>query len=109
MNSHGLTHDQIKLIRDILLPFHQYIDQVCLFGSRATGKYRDNSDIDLVIFGQLSESMIDRLWTLFDNSYLALKVDVVGYNLIESPPLKSHIDKVAALLLSKQDFNDSAA
>lgn len=100
----GLTLFQQKILKDILKPFVNKIDMVGLFGSRATGKYRENSDIDMVIYGDLKEDDINRLWTLFDTSLLPIKVDVQAYSLITYTPLKKHIDMVMQPLFLKEDL-----
>lgn len=101
MTKHGLTNGQLDVIKHILSPFAYQIDQVGLFGSRATGTYRENSDIDLVIYGQLNKDVADRLWTLFDESNLPMKIDVHVYELITYPPLKEHIDAAMCPLFLK--------
>lgn len=104
MADHGLNERQIEMIRSVLCAAADKIDSVGLFGSRATGKYRDNSDIDLVLYGPLAQDDIDRLWTLFDSSDLPIKVDVVGYDLIQHPPLKEHIDDCMKPLFARREL-----
>ena len=50
-SSNGLSDKELNIITRILKPYAAKISQVKIFGSRATGKYRKNSDIDLVIYG----------------------------------------------------------
>lgn len=104
MVNHGLTEKQVDLIKRILQPYTEKIDKVCLFGSRATGTYRENSDIDLVIHGITDEKVINRLWTLFDESSLPYKVDIKSYELTSYPPLKRHMNDTEALLFTKNDL-----
>lgn len=110
MPDHGLTAHQLQIIREVLAPYAGVIQQVGLFGSRAAGTARPNSDIDLVLYGPVSEAIVDRIWTLFAESGLAVTVDVIAYDLIDTPALKSHIDAVmqplfkqAGLLSAGQD------
>lgn len=42
---HGLNQQQVDLIIAIFRPYAEQIEKICLFGSRATGAYRPNSDI----------------------------------------------------------------
>ena len=91
----GLTADHRDLLRDILATSGDRIDRVAVFGSRATGRYRPNSDLDLVLYGSADAAVCDRLWTLFQESPLPFSVDVVSYAAIDSPPLRAHIDAVA--------------
>lgn len=107
--AHGLTDRQLAVLRDILAPYAARIDTVGLFGSRAAGTARPASDIDLVIYGALSEAEIDRLWTLFDDSSLPVKVDVVGYRHIEPGPLKAQFDAAMRPLFSGRALQADAA
>jgi uncharacterized protein len=104
MLDHGLTQHQVKLIVSILRAYAKQIEKVCLFGSRATGSYRPNSDIDLVIHGQLDEKTADRLWTLFEESSLPFKVDVKLYHAVTYAPLKLHMDTACVTFLEKKDL-----
>ena len=99
----GLTADHRDLLRDILATSGDRIDRVAVFGSRATGRYRPNSDLDLVLYGSADAAVCDRLWTLFQESPLPFSVDVVSYAAIDSPPLRTHIDAVARPLFVRTD------
>ena len=99
----GLTADHRDLLRDILATAGDRIDRVAVFGSRATGRYRPNSDLDLVLYGSADAADCDRLWTLFQESPLPFSVDVVSYAAIDSPPLRAHIDAVARPLFVRTD------
>lgn len=105
MIRHGLSSKQLDIIRDILRPFLEHIDSVGLFGSRATGLYRANSDIDIVIYGSLDEKSIDRLFTLLNESQLPMTVDVQAYNLIKYQPLKDHIDANMLVLFNRESLD----
>ena len=99
----GLTADHRDLLRDILATSGDRIDRVAVFGSRATGRYRPNSDLDLVLYGSADAADCDRLWTLFQESSLPFSVDVVSDAAIDSSPLRAHIDAVARPLLVRTD------
>ena len=101
---HGLNDKHLVLIKRILAAQTSAIDRVALFGSRATGTYQPYSDIDLVVYGKVSENVIDRLWTLFQESSLPYKVDIVTYQQLKSPALKRHIDQLALPLFSHQQL-----
>jgi uncharacterized protein len=104
MSNHWLTDKQLNTIVEILKPYAHKIDFVKLFGSRATGNYQPNSDIDLVIYGNLTEQEQDRIFTLFQDSSLSLTVDIVIYHLINYQPLKIHTDEVSCLLFTQEDL-----
>ena len=98
---HGLSAAQLRLLQTILEDRAPAAESVSLYGSRASGTYRSYSDIDLVLFGDVAEETIDRLWTCFHESSLPCKVDVNAYHLISYPPLKAHIDRCAKPLFSR--------
>ncbi len=104
--NHGLSDRQLAVFKQILALFADEIASVELFGSRATGDYRPNSDIDLVLRGGIKEKQIDRLWTLFHESNLPISVDVKSYELTTYPPLKAHMDKVCKTLFTQHDLKE---
>lgn len=101
---HGLDARALRILRDVLEPFAAGIDRVCLFGSRAAGTARENSDIDLVIHGPIGDQQIDRIWTLFDESGLPVPVDVVSYEAIDHRPLREHIDAAEVTLFTRAEL-----
>ena len=104
---HGLSEKHVATIRGILAPFADRITRVDLFGSRATGAHRPNSDVDLVLFGDVPRETVDRLWTLFHESSLPFSVDVQAYESIAYRPLKMHVDRVRKTLLTQADLKDA--
>lgn len=105
----SLDASRMAIIKSVLRPYAHRIDKVGIFGSHATGTARPNSDIDLVLYGRLSEADIDRIWTLFSESALPVGVDVIGYDAALYPPLRAHIDRTARLLLTSDDLSEPKA
>jgi predicted nucleotidyltransferase len=91
--NHGLSENDIDIIRNILKIYPNHIDKVGIFGSRATGTYKPYSDIDMVLYGTLTQEQSNHIQTLFIDSPLIYKVDILTYNDIDYIPLKEHIDK----------------
>lgn len=104
MTDHGLLDEELETIRSVLAEFADEITQVDLFGSRATGNHRSNSDVDLVVHGSVKDSTIDRLWTLFNESNLPFSVDIASYESMTYRPLKRHVDAVGRRLFSAQEI-----
>lgn len=101
---HGLSEHQLDTLRSILSRFANSIELAGLFGSRATGKARPNSDVDLVLYGDdITAETVDRIWTLCNDSDLAIGVDVTAYGLINNPALKAHIDRVMQPLILQSE------
>lgn len=103
MLAHGLTERHIGIIRAILAPYADRVTRVDL-GSRATGAYRPESDIDMVLRGRLDEAAVARIRRLLDDSLLPYKIDLCAYDLIGYEPLRAHIDLVAKTLLTQADL-----
>jgi len=99
-----LTKVQLGILRGVLSSFADRIQIAGLFGSRATKKARPNSDVDLVLYGDIDAELVDRIWTLFNDSSLVLKVDVLGYDLISHMPLKAHVDQVMQPLFTQEEL-----
>ena len=55
MIDHGLNKKQLQSIQSIISDYVSVIDKVVIFGSRATGTYKNYSDIDLVLYGKIEE------------------------------------------------------
>jgi uncharacterized protein len=96
----GLTNKQLEIVFQVLATC-PLIQRVCVFGSRAQGTAKPNSDLDLAIFGELSDIDIASLRDRFRESELILKVDAIFYPAITNQSLKAHIDLVALEIYSK--------
>lgn len=95
MNKFGLTHRQMDVLKKIFSDSQISTADIKVFGSRAMGTYLPHSDVDLVIFGAITQKEINRLWTLFAESSIPNKIDICAYQLIKTPALKKHIDTFA--------------
>lgn len=75
-----LSDDQLSEVKSIL---NTFIPErtVCAFGSRANGKARLYSDLDIAVYGNhpLSLDKLALLREAFDESDLPYKVDIVDY------------------------------
>lgn len=103
-----LSDRERQILRHVLRPYADLIDTVGVFGSRAMGNAHPASDIDLVLYGQLTDAQVQRLWSLFDQSNLAVTVDIADYDKIKHAPLKRHIDCVMKPLFQKSDLSKAA-
>ena len=105
----GLSGRDRDSLRAIPTEFGDGIDEVALFGSRATGRARADSDIDLVIHGRLDEADVDRLWTLFDDGPISVSVDPIAYGDEPCPPLRRHIDRTRQVLFTGEQLRAAGA
>ena len=76
------------------------IEHVILYGSRAKGNFKYNSDIDLVLVGQeISFLELANIENELDDLLLPYKIDLSLYHTIDNPDLIAHIDRVGIELL----------
>jgi len=98
---YGLSDRTLNTLNAI---FRKYpgIKQAVLYGSRAKGKYRNGSDIDMTLKTESAFSRTDLLHIAgdFDDSDMPYFVDVSIYDKISNPDLKAHIDRVGKVLYS---------
>lgn len=102
--AYTLSPDRTAAIKRVLAPYADKIRLVGVFGSHALATARPNSDVDLVIYGDLDDSDVDRIWTLMDESGLPVTVDILAYNLSIYPPLRDHIDRSMKPLFTHEDL-----
>lgn len=78
------------------------LTEVRLFGSRATGKAKAYSDIDLATRGIVDDSRLGRLALDLEDLDIPQTCDLKAYESIKSAPLKQHIDTCGMIIYSKQ-------
>lgn len=83
------------------------LTEVRLFGSRATGKAKAYSDIDLATRGIVDDSRLGRLALDLEDLDIPQTCDLKAYESISSAPLKQHIDTFGIIIYSKRQGNDS--
>jgi len=91
-NSFGLEDKALALIKNTLSAYPE-ITQAKIFGSRALGNFKTYSDIDLVLFGEISLPLLATLNEKLENLPLAYNFDTKLYSQISHEPLREHIDK----------------
>ncbi|MEI7957976.1 MAG: nucleotidyltransferase domain-containing protein [Verrucomicrobiota bacterium] len=96
MNSNGLTQQEEELIRDILRR-HPKVTEARLFGSRAKGTAKPNSDVDLALWGEISELQAASIAGELEELPLPYTFDLQAYEQIRHQPLREHIDRVGIL------------
>lgn len=90
----GLSEDVIRKILFVILN-HANVEKVIIYGSRAMGNYRENSDIDLTIVAPLlSLSDLLRIENEIDDLLLPYKIDLSLMHQIDNQDLIEHIKRV---------------
>ena len=90
----GLTDSEIMSIQKILAGFSE-VREARIYGSRALGTHRVNSDIDLVVYGEIDRKILGQIMGALDELELPYLFDVTVYSDISHLPFKEHIDGVS--------------
>jgi uncharacterized protein len=99
-----LTQSQRTALQSVFVPFADKIDIVGVYGSRAQGRARPGSDVDLVIYGSVTENDVARMQMNLDESDLSIFADVVAYEKIAQTSLREQIDKWMKPLFHRQEL-----
>ncbi len=98
----GLTKKQFKLIENLVISMNE-IEKVLIFGSRATGKFKPSSDIDLAIIGKdFSRGFINHLSSELDDLPLPFMFDIIDYAQVSNENFKNKIDTQGETFFERQ-------
>ncbi len=71
------------------------VDKALIFGSRAKGNYREDSDIDIALKGNnITLTDVLQLSSSLEDTGVAYKIDLVAYDSIKEPALVEHINRM---------------
>ena len=99
----GLSEATIQKIRALLAQYPQ-VEQAVLYGSRATGNYRNGSDIDLALFGDdLNLQTLCRIMNAIDDLMLPYSVDLVIFGQVSDTDLKAHIQEAGVVFYQRKE------
>ena len=100
-NQFGLKQSDLTYIIKTLSRFDT-INKAIIFGSRAKGNYRNGSDVDIAIKGDIDFRTVARLsYLLNEESFMPYRFDIVNYNRTKHSKLKEHIDRVGIIIYAK--------
>ncbi|HEX9980225.1 MAG TPA: nucleotidyltransferase domain-containing protein [Flavobacterium sp.] len=98
--AYGLSDENILKIIDIFESLPE-ISEAILYGSRAMGKYRKGSDIDITLKGNLTFNHLLKLYNMMEDSNLPYTFDLSIYKDITNPSLLDHIHRVGIVFYQK--------
>ena len=94
----GLTETALKAIQEVLAAYPE-VEEAILYGSRALGRHRPASDIDLTLVGPaLSSGILARIDADLDDLLLPWIVDLSCLSSINHPALVDPIARVGQVL-----------
>jgi type I restriction enzyme, S subunit len=97
----GLDDHIIEMITHILEE-QPKLDKAYIFGSRAKGNYRPDSDIDIAVKGyDLTMEDILKMSAGIDKLGIGYEVDMMDYDCIKEVAMKEHVDRVGMEIYSR--------
>lgn len=97
MISLGLTTVELDAIRSVLAR-RGCVDHTIIYGSRAKGTYRNNSDVDIALVGDISPLEAESVAGDLDELPLPYQFDVVALRHITNAALREHIERVGVAI-----------
>lgn len=92
----GLKQSVVHKMNCVFSCFPQ-IEKAIIYGSRAKGNYRNGSDIDITLFGDITFQQLNRISSQLDDLLLPYFIDLSIYKDIDNVELIDHINSVGKL------------
>ena len=103
---YGLKKKHIAKIKDIFAG-HKEIESVILYGSRAKGKHRPGSDIDLTLNGKnINLHLLNKISVELDDLLLPYTFDLSIFDQVSNSDLLDHIERVGVVFWSELDHTN---
>lgn len=99
---YGLKDETIERVREVFDKFSG-IEQAILYGSRALGTYRNSSDIDITLKGEISFEELLSIEGEIDELLLPYQFDISRYDAIREEKLLRHIEEHGVIFYKKQE------
>jgi predicted nucleotidyltransferase len=99
----GLPDAALTAIRQVLAS-HPEVESATLYGSRALGRHRPASDIDLTLIGPaISAATLAHIDAELDDLLLPWMIDLSCLASIDHPSLLAHIERAGVELYRRRD------
>jgi predicted nucleotidyltransferase len=100
----GLPEPAIAAIQRVLARYPQ-VELAVLYGSRAIGRHRPASDIDLTLVGRdLDASTLAGIEADLDDLLLPWMIDLSSFSDLNHPPLLVHIERVGQVFYRRGEL-----
>lgn len=96
----GLKESTINSLLKIFSEF-QSIERVIIYGSRAKGNFKNGSDIDLTIVGEIDFNTLLKIENEIEDLLLPYKIDISLHHQIENKELTDHINRRGKVIYEK--------
>ena len=90
----GLSKDIYNKIKNVVLKYSSY--EFKIYGSRARGDFKKESDVDIAVFGNINEEDKMKILNDFDLLDVPYMIDIVFFNELQKQELKYLDDLIKA-------------
>ena len=91
-----------RALLDRVLERYPAVLEARIFGSRAMGTHRAESDIDLALYGEVDAALAARVAGELDELPLPYQFDVRAYSEVQHEGLREHIDRVGRCIFVRR-------
>ena len=98
----GLSEIQVEKMQTIFSKYLE-VESAILFGSRAKGNFRNNSDIDIVLNGDISLTIRNKIFNDLEELDLPCEIDLIIFDKIDNQELIKHIENVGISLFDRNE------
>lgn len=107
ITTYGLTERQLQQLCELFGHYPQ-LERVILYGSRAKGNFRPNSDVDITLMGkELTKTDLNNLDNEIDDLLLPYFFDISLFHKISNPDLTNHIERVGKVIYEREKMHPS--
>jgi len=98
---YGLKQQELESIKQIFSSFSE-VEKAIIYGSRAKGTYKPNSDIDISLMGsELTLGIMNQISWELDDLLLPYTIDLSNFHQINNPALVEHIERIGKVIYEK--------
>lgn len=97
----GLETININRIREVFRK-HPDVQEAIIYGSRAKGNWREDSDIDICLKGEIKLSVIYEIENQLDDLMLPFTFDISVFEKLDNNDLIDHIERVGKRFYTKE-------
>jgi predicted nucleotidyltransferase len=90
---YGLSEETIAKINGVLAN-HKAVNKAIIYGSRAKGTYKNGSDIDLTLTGNISFEELLQIDNEIDDLLLPYMLDISRFETLNNQKLIDHIERI---------------
>ena len=102
--SEDVDDNDLAFVANVIALYPQ-VERAYLFGSRARGQHRYNSDLDIGLVGDdVTTRLAGRLQSLLEGSHIPQRFDVLAVESLDDPAFRRHILDEGILLYDRATY-----